>query len=293
LPTTIDTTQISDEISNILKRIGEKRKRVETVGKRETKIRKKIQHKDISCESQDKILQIDKDMKCEHIIDINDLIKTNKNHKFSNTDVVFTLIEIAVNSNYYYLGQNNRSISFWENALNFKVFRKIFELFKAATLKKYWLNVINNGDPIQIADFIKKNKNLFDTYNVPVLPIISTALEYFNNKITNLEDYIKNLPGEANKIENEIFEKKDFNSIKLIKDKHKTFTSHKRNRYELPNKRIFTGRNYANEVSEIIEGYYFYLLNYFRKKNIEMAGKPTTFQEVINKIDEEEGIKLK
>jgi hypothetical protein len=138
--------------------------------------------------------------------------------------------------------------------LKYKELKKIFEPLKAETLKKYWININITGDPLQVADFIKKNKKIFDTYRIMVLPMISTAAEYFKRNIDNLEDYIKNIPREPFRAETKFTETVDLKTGKVKTEKKKTLTTYKRARHAEPIRRIFTGRNNVNDVDEIIDG---------------------------------------
>jgi len=258
LPSAIDTSQISDEISKIIKRIEEKRKKVggasekrRLAGKASNNASLTKRDRSSTAELYSGILQLNSNIKVEHVIDIKEL---QKKDKIAKTDVLLGIIEIAMNSSYYSLSSYNRSKSFWEDVLKYKELKKIFEPLKAETLKKYWININITGDPLQVADFIKKNKKIFDTYKIMVLPMISTAAEYFKRNIDNLEDYIKNIPREPFRAETKFTETVDLKTGKVITEKKKTLTTYKRARHAEPIRRIFTGRNNVNDVDEIIDG---------------------------------------
>lgn len=257
LPTAIDTSQISDEISKIIKRIEEKRKKVgasekrRSTGKASNNASVSKRDKSSTAELYNGVLQLNSSIKVEHVVDIKELLKKEK---IAKTDVLLAIIEIALNSSYYSLSSYNRSKSFWEDVLKYKELKKIFEPLKAETLKKYWININITGDPLQVADFIKKNKKIFDTYNILVLPMISTAAEYFKRNIDNLEDYIMNIPREASRAETQLVETVDLKTGKVKTEKKKTLTTYKRARRAEPIVRKFIGKNNINDVDEIIEG---------------------------------------
>ncbi len=263
LPSAIDTSQISDEISKIIARIEEKRKKVgDTSEKRRSAGSKsknasltKNNNKSSTAELYGGVLQLNSNIKVEHVVDIKEV---QKKEQIAKTDVLLAIIEIALNSSYYSLSTYNRSKSFWEDVLKYKELKKIFEPLKAETLKKYWININISGDPQQVADFIKKHKKLFDTYKIMVLPMISTAAEYFKKNIDNLEDYIKNIPREALRAETKLIETVDLKTGKVKTEKKKTLTTFKRARHAEPITRRFTGKNNVNDVDEIIDGYVFY-----------------------------------
>jgi len=256
----IDTSQISDEISKIIKRIEEKRKRVGGTSEKRRSSGKDSKTKNLSLSKRDKnstaemyngVLQLNNNIKVEHVIDIKEL---QKKERIPKTEVLLAIIEIAMNSSYYSLSSYNRSKSFWEDVLKYRDLKKIFDPLKAETLKKYWININITGDPLQVADFVKKNKALFELYNIMVLPIISTASEYFKRNIDNLEDYIKNLPREPIRTETKLIEIIDHKTGKVITEKKKILTTSKRIRNAEPITRKFTGRNNINDVDEIIDG---------------------------------------
>ncbi len=258
LPNAIDTSQISDEISKIIKRIEEKRKKVgggsekrRSAGSKSKNASLTNRDKSSTVELYDGILQINTNLDVEHVIDIKEL--QNKD-SIAKTDVLLSIIEIALNHNYYSLSNYNRSKSFWEDVLKYKELKKIFEPLKAETLKKYWININITGDPLQVADFIKRHKKLFDTYKIMVLPMISTAAEYFKKNIENLEDYIKNIPREVFRQVTKLVETVDLKTGKVKTEKKKTLTTYKRARHAEPITRRFTGKNNVNDVDEIIDG---------------------------------------
>lgn len=189
------------------------------------------------------------------------------NENIPKTSVLLALIEIACNTNYYSLGAFHRSRSFWVDVLNYPELKKIFDPLKAETLKKYWININIAGDPRQVADFVKKYKDLFEEYKIAVLPMISTAIQYFQGKIQDINIFIKNLPKEPSRIHVITTETIDRETGKIKTETKKTLTSYKRTRHPEPITRKFVGKNNKNEVDEIIEGYnimnYKKLLNFF------------------------------
>lgn len=263
LTSNVDTSQISDEISRIIKRIEEKRRRVGGNEKKRS-VQRSGKSKAISSGKRDKSstadlyngnLQISKDVKVDHVIDIMELSKNDNNLK---TDVLLAIIEIALNSTFYSLSTFNRSKSFWEDVMKYKELKRIFDPLKPETLKKYWININNAaGDPVQIADFIKKNKKLFEENRIMVLPMISTAASYSNKDIEDLETYVKGIPREPMRAEYKYTETIDAVTGKTKTEKRKTLTTFKRARYSEPITRRFMGKNIKNtydNVDEILDG---------------------------------------
>ena len=251
----IDKAQISDEISKIIKRIEEKRKKtnlIEKIKSYKPKISSSAKReKNTTAESFNGILQLNKNIKENNILDIVELSKTDN---FKKTDVLLAIIEVALNSSYYSLSSFNRAKSFWEDVLKYKDLKKIFDPLKAETLKKYWININSNGDPIQVADFVKKYKKNFEENKIVLLPMISTAGEYFKQKIDNVENYIKNLPREPQVREIKLIQTIDDFSGKIKTEEKKTLITFKRTRHSDPVNRKFRGKNSLNNPDEIIEG---------------------------------------
>jgi len=262
LTSNVDTSQISDEISKIIKRIEEKRRRVGGNEKKRS-VTRSGKSKNISSGKRDKSstaelyngnLQINKDITVEHVIDIMELSKVENIEK---TDVLLAIIEIALNSTFYSLSTFNRSKSFWEDVMKYKELKKIFDPLKPETLKKYWININRaSGDPIQIADFIKKHKILFEENKIMVLPMISTAASYSNKEIEDLEKYVKGIPREPNRTDYNYTQTIDSVTGKIKTEKRKTLTTFKRARHPEPITRTFKGNNIPNNfnVDEIMEG---------------------------------------
>ncbi len=260
LTTQIDTSQISDEISKIIKRIEEKRKKVgggsenRRSGGRGSKSKNTslTKKKSSTADLYNGVLQINTKIIVEHVIDI---LELQKKEYISKTDVLLAIIEIAMNSTYYSLGAYNRSKSFWEDVLKYKELKKIFEPLKAETLKKYWINInFAVGDPLQMAGFINRYKDLFEENKILVFPMISTAAAYSKGNISNLEEYIKNIPREPARAEISTIKSVDLATGKIRTEKRTTLTTYKRMRHAEPITRKFVGRNNLNDVDEIIDG---------------------------------------
>lgn len=257
LTSELDTSKITDEISRIIQRIEEKRKKTGSVSDRKKAAIEKMmtsaftRDKSSTAELYNFKVQFNNNIKVEHIINISDLIKKENILK---TEVLLALIEIACNASYYSLSAFNRAKSFWVDVLKYPDLKRIFEPLKAETLKKYWININRAGDPCQVADFIKKHQKLFLHYKIAVLPMISTTIQYFSKSIDNVESFIKNLPKEPARFETELIEILDDETGKIRTEKIKSLTTFKRARYGKSITRKFYGKNNINDPDEIIEG---------------------------------------
>lgn len=273
----VDTKGISEEISKIIKRIEEKKKRGFVSSSAEKSrggaknrviVTKKLSAKDYGYK-----LQKNPNIKVNHFVKLKDLIEKPV---IKNTDILLALLEIAYNSEHYQIAFSNKSKMFWEDVVKYSELQKIFSDLKPETLRKYWqiLSQIPDVDVEKIADLIKKHKKFLDDIPIRLLSIIVSVKHYITGQVKDFEEYIKHQSFEVRS--RELFEEEEVDPetgfrkiIQTIRTTTKT-----RNKYEEKIKREWNGKNYAGPINEILE-----------KKKAD----PGSYLDVLNKINEEDG----
>lgn len=271
----VNTQEITEEIEKIFKRIEDKKrakgdflkKKREKRGKEEQKLKRTA--KDYNFE-----LQKNPNIKPTHFIDLSELAK---HPVIYNTEVLLSIVEVAANSNYYLIDFSNRSKMFWEDILQYKSLAKIFDGYKAETLRKYW-RLLSKFDAEKISDLVKLNKKFLESMPIKLGTIVTSIAQFFEGKIDNLEEYIKNIQVDVRK--QEIFQHEyndpDTGMVTMVKDVRTTIK--KRKKYEPGYKRQFIGKNTDNAALEEIYG---------------ENEKTTQYQNVMKALSEEDSSKFK
>ena len=277
----VDTKAISQEIENILKKIEKKRQ--SRVSSQQPKLGVKVKREHVSkltkrtAKDYNYELQSNPNINATHYVDFQTL---STQPEISNSDLALSLIEIAVNSAYYVINFSTHSKMFWEDILEYKVLRHIFKDYKSETLRKYW-RMICKYDPNKIVDVITKYKEFIDSVPIKLRTLITAITYLFEDKIDNIETYIKNIQIDVRKCE--IFKQEytdpQTGEVTTIKDVRTTIK--KRNRYEPGYKRQFVGNNMTSETIEGLNEIY------------GESDKQTQYQNVIKQLVEEDSSKLK
>ena len=277
----VDTKAISQEIENILKKIEKKRQ--SRISSQQPKLGVKVKRERVpkltkkTAKDYNYELQSNPNINATHYVDFQTLLTQPE---ISNSDLALSLIEIAVNSAYYVINFSTRSKMFWEDILEYKVLRHVFKDYKSETLRKYW-RMICKYDPNKIVDVITKHKEFFDSMPIKLRTIITAIAYLFEDKIDNIETYIKNIQIDIRKCE--IFKQEytdpQTGEVTTIKDVRTTIK--KRNRYEPGYKRQFVGKNMSSESLEGLNEIY------------GESDKQTQYQNVIKQLIEEDSSKLK
>lgn len=182
--------EVEAEIDRLIKKIEDKKKtkksNVTFLGKKRAK-KEVVKPKKLKAKDYKFILQKSPELKREHLIDLNDL---SKRKTISPSDQVLALIEIGYNAVYYKFAFSTHSLFFWEDVLNYHAVGKIFEGFKADTLKKYW-NTLAKIDPFKLKFEVEKQREYFDSVRVKMMPITTSLSLYFQNKIENIQEYLE------------------------------------------------------------------------------------------------------
>lgn len=277
----VDTKAISQEIENILKKIEKKRQ--SRMSSQQPKLGVKVKRERVpkatkkTAKDYNYELQSNPNINTTHYVDFKAL---SSQPEISNSDLALSLIEIAVNAAYYVINFSTRSKMFWEDILEYKVLRHVFKDYKSETLRKYW-RMICKYDASKIVDVITKHKEFFDSMPIKLRTIITAIAYLFEDKIDNIETYIKNIQIDIRKCE--VFKQEytdpQTGEVTSIKDVRTTIK--KRNRYEPGYKRQFVGKNMTSETLEGLNEIY------------GESDKQTQYQNVIKQLIEEDSSKLK
>ena len=194
----IDSQKISREVEEIIKRIEKKKegKRLNYLAnkKRKRDEEKKEQEEKISkaenrtAEEFNFILQ--KNPNIKNVSEYINIEEISRKSIISYTDILLVILEICQNSNSYLFAYSTKSKMFWNDVLQYKILKKIFNEFKAETLRKYW-NVLSKYDADNIYDLINKNKEYIDaTPSMKLGKIVSTISKIFSGKIPDFKEFI-------------------------------------------------------------------------------------------------------
>jgi len=149
-----DNTKINeneDEIDKILKQIEEKKEKTE----KKKSYKKTVEVKE---NPEEKV-----EFPIKSIPKLINLDELNMNPVITNTDILLSLMEIALNSSDYEIGYLNKSKLFWEEVAKKEKFKRVFGLFKAETLRKYWRMIDEIGNYENTLEIIRKNKKALDS----------------------------------------------------------------------------------------------------------------------------------
>lgn len=281
----VNTKVISEEITKILKKIEDKKRKRPAVEAGEVPMKTSKLVKKLSAQDYGFKIKINPNFKPNHIIKIEEI---NSKQIISNSDVLLTIIEIATNSDYYSISYNNRSRFFWEDVVKYDDLKNIFKEFKGETLRKYWKVICSIGDVNKTSDLVKKHKKLFDEIQMKLLPIIVTIKKYLEGQIDDVDTYIRNQTFQVKKTD--LFEEIVIDPETGLKKEisYKITTTHNIKKYESKITQEYKGRNFEGPVDDVLL-WYINLLIYINHSSL---AKPTgVFQETMKKVDEENGKK--
>jgi len=244
----VDTKAISEEITKILKKIEDKKKKkpVEAeVPMKTSRLVKKLSAQDYGFK-----IKINPNFKPNHIVKIEEI---SAKPFFTNCDVLLTIIEIATNSEYYSISYNDRSRFFWEDVVKYEDLKNIFGEFKGETLRKYWKVISSIGDVNKTSDLVKKHKKLFDEIKMKLLPIIITIKKYLEGTIEDIEAFISNQTKEVRKTD--LFEEILVDPVTGLKKEisYKVITTRCIKKYESKITHEYNGKNFAGPVEDVLQ----------------------------------------
>ena len=235
-----ESKRISQEVEEVIKRIEDKKKM-----KKGEKLLDKKRKRGTSqalvdvhtAKDFDYILQKNPNVKSKPFINLEDLSKHNL---ITYSDVLLALLEVGQNSDAYLFAYSSKSRSFWTDILEYKILKKIFNEFKAETLRKYW-SELSKYDVEDATDLIKKNKNYLDQLPVKLGTIVTSISKFLGGKIKDLKEYIDNITIDIRR--REIFEHEFSNPKTGEKTKVKEVRTiyNTRKRYEPGSSKDFKG----------------------------------------------------
>jgi len=153
----VDSQSISDELSKLMKKVEMKVSKKSPPKSSPSNSRQKQK---ITAKKQNYSIQKNpRSTKFTPVVDIFELAKKNE---YNNTDIILAIMELAHNTNGYVLPSSPTSNSFWEEIVQFKEVKRLFQFFRPETLKKYW-RYLNYRETYQVAILlIKKYKKLLE-----------------------------------------------------------------------------------------------------------------------------------
>ena len=190
------------------------------------------------------ILQHNPNIKKKGIVNLEII---GQNRLISYSDVLLSLLEVGHNPKSYNFAYSSKSKAFWSDILEYKLLKNIFVDFQPETLRKYWQE-LSKYDPETAADVIKKNKSYLDKVPVKLGTIVTSISKFLGNKISNLQDYIKNLQVDIRKREVFEHEFRDQVTGQIVKIKEVRTIVNTRKRYEPGTQKDFKG-NQLNVVA--------------------------------------------
>ncbi len=122
------------------------------------------------------------------IINIDELSKLGH---IDNSDVIFAIIEIAVNSELYNINQSNKSRHFWDTLNEKPQFESLLKIFKTETLRKYWRIISETSSTDKLVETISKYKDDINKTSMKVLTIITSIKAYLSGKIKDFSIYLQ------------------------------------------------------------------------------------------------------
>lgn len=265
------------EIKKMIKKVEDSKKNKEKakfIGKKRDRSTGTSKH--ITAKDYDYILQKNPNFKREHLIDVNSLAKRQI---ITPSEIVLSLVEIAHNQDYYQLSYKNKSKTFWEDVLNYKLLGKIFNGLKSETLRKYW-RILSKYDHSKIKFVVEKNKKFFDSMNIKILTILTALSKHFENKIDDIEKYVRAQIVDIRKeaIYQEVV--KNDATGEVVEERDVRTTTSKRRRYEPGHKRQFVQRNPMDK--ELLDDIY-----------SSGSKKSSKFQQLIKGLNQEKSVQLK
>lgn len=113
----------------------------------------------------------------------------SKETPLDNSEILLSLFEVATNPHAYNITSSNNSRTFWDKLPELNQFKKILEVYKTETLRKYWrvLSEISTS-PNKVIDVIKRSKDSINLSSLKLLTIISNIKESISGKLKNLDE---------------------------------------------------------------------------------------------------------
>lgn len=238
-----ESQRISQEVQEVIKKIETKKKRQkesELISKKRKRGESTALVEANTAKDYDYILQKNPNNKKKPYVNLEEL---SKHQMITYSDVLLALLEVAQNSNAYLFAYSSKSRCFWSDIIQYKVLKKIFNDFKAETLRKYWTE-LSKYDSEETTDLIKKNKAYLDKLPLKLGTIVSSISKLLSGKIKDLKEYIDNIQIDIRKREIFEHEYKNPKTGETTKVKEVRTTYNTRKRYEPGNKKDFKGSSF-------------------------------------------------
>lgn len=110
------------------------------------------------------------------------------NDQIDLTDIILSIIEVAINKDLYTSKNANTTSSFWLSILNNKEINIIFEAYKEETLRKYWM-MIKQCSINTFVSTVQKNKTIIDSMHKFKLKTIIRLLANYVLNHTEQESF--------------------------------------------------------------------------------------------------------
>jgi hypothetical protein len=241
----IDPQGISEEISKIIRRIEEKKKKGIVTEKHTKKDKVKREKrgratKDLTrggkAQEYKYKLQVNPNLKVPHVCDIFELSKLPI---IRQSDIILALLELGTNPDYYQFPYSPNSRMFWDDVLEYEEVKAIFQDYKGETLRKYWIMLNKTEDGHKIGELIRKHKSNMDTHPSKIKCIIDSIQEYFNGTNSHFSEKITTLHALRN-------------PLKVVVDPISGDSFPTTRKFENKLQKMFLGSNYKEDPSEVI-----------------------------------------
>ena len=105
-------------------------------------------------------------------------IKTENPQFLLNSDMIFFILELCINSSQFNLKGDNSSRKFWEEVGKIEQLSPVLKIFKPETLRKYWRLLRNIKKPKKIINIMKEYNSILNNENIKLLACINIIYDY-------------------------------------------------------------------------------------------------------------------
>ena len=139
------------------------------------------------------------------VIDFNNVFEKNI---IQRTDIILTIIELAIYPNKYKLEGSNKTIRFWKKAKYIEAIKDIIMFYRADTLRKFWYIIRKCKDIQKYIEVLQNYSYIINNMKYHLLTIIKMISKFIIGHNINFESFItkinKNVNLSRNSIKKEI-----------------------------------------------------------------------------------------
>lgn len=113
--------------------------------------------------------------------------------KIQRTDIILTIIELAIYQKNYNLEGSNKTISFWENARYIEDIKDIIKIYKADTLRKFWYIIRQCKDIQKFIEVVQNHTYIINNMKYHLLSIIKIINKFIIGHNINFELFVSTI----------------------------------------------------------------------------------------------------